>query len=77
MREQHGERIPPRITISAQLHECGDSLLCVFVSDLRITSHDLLSLSLYMICELLNELLEIFHHTPVLILLIANRPNAR
>ncbi len=55
MREQHGKRIPPRVTISAQFHECSNGFLRVSVSDFRIASHDLLGLSLYVIGELLNQ----------------------
>jgi hypothetical protein len=63
MREKHSKRIPPRITPGAQLQECGNRFLGVPVSSLRVSPENFSGLSLYVIGELLDELLEILRHT--------------
>jgi hypothetical protein len=75
--EKYSKRVLPGITSGTQLQEYGNGLLGMLVSDLRVSPEDFSGLSLYVIGEFLNELFKAFHHTPVLTLLIANKPNSR
>ncbi|HYO52741.1 MAG TPA: hypothetical protein VEU50_08165 [Archangium sp.] len=66
MSEKHCKRIPPGISVSAQFQECGNGFLGVFVSGLRVSLENLLSLGLYVVSERLDKLFKLRYHIPFL-----------